>query len=71
MFIDRYGFPHVSMVKNSFNAGDLGLITGIRRSPEKGRATHSSIFVWQIPWIEEPGGATVHGVTKSQIRLSN
>ena len=23
---------------------------------EKGMATHSSIFPWRIPWIEEPGG---------------
>ena len=30
---------------------------------EKGMATHSSILVWEIPWIEEPGGS-VHGVLK-------
>ena len=28
---------------------------------EKGN-THSSIHVWRIPWTEEPGGITVHGV---------
>ena len=22
---------------------------------EKGKATHSSIVAWRIPWIEEPG----------------
>ena len=22
---------------------------------EKGRATHSSILAWEIPWTEEPG----------------
>ena len=27
-------------------------------------ATHTSIPVWRIPWTEEPGGATVRGVTK-------
>ena len=27
-------------------------------------ATHSSIFAWEIPWPEEPGGATVHGMAK-------
>ena len=27
-------------------------------------ATHSSILAWEMPWTEEPGGATVHGVTK-------
>ena len=26
--------------------------------------THSSILDWEIPWTEEPGGATVHGVVK-------
>ena len=34
---------------------------------EKGMATHSSILAWRIPWTE----ATVHGVAKSQTRLSN
>ena len=24
--------------------------------------THSSILAWKIPWTEEPGRATVHGV---------
>ena len=27
---------------------------------EKGVATHSSILAWEIPWTEEPDGATVH-----------
>ena len=31
---------------------------------EKEMATHSSILTWGIPWIEEPGRAIVHGVTK-------
>ena len=29
---------------------------------EKEMATHSSILAWKIPWTEEPGRATVHGV---------
>ena len=33
-------------------------------------ATHSSILVWEIPWTEEPGGATVLGLAKSQTGLS-
>ena len=32
-------------------------------------ATHSSILAWSIPWTEEPGGVTVHGVAESPIRL--
>ena len=32
---------------------------------EKGMAAHFSFLSWRIPWTEEPGGATVHGVAKS------
>ena len=31
---------------------------------EKEMATHSSILAWRIPWTEETGGLTVHGVAK-------
>ena len=34
-------------------------------------APHSSILDWKIPWTEEPGGAAVHGVTKSWTQLSD
>ena len=37
---------------------------------EKEMATHSSILAWRIPGTEEPAGL-VHGVTKSQTRLSD
>ena len=33
---------------------------------EKAMATNSSILAWRIPWTEEPGRPTVHGVAKSQ-----
>ena len=33
---------------------------------QKEMATHSSILAWKIPWTEEPGGLTVHGVAESQ-----
>ena len=33
---------------------------------EKEMATHSSNLAWKIPWTEEPCGALVHGVAKSQ-----
>ena len=100
----KEGFPSGSEVKESTcNAGDVGSISGLRRSPgegngnplqyswaslvaklvknppamqemwvqslgwedplEKGKATHSSILPWRIPWT--------HRVTKSQTRLSN
>ena len=32
---------------------------------DKGMATHSSTLAWRTPYTEEPGGAAVHGVTKS------
>ena len=34
-------------------------------------APHSSPLAWQIPWAEEPGRQAVHGVTRSQTRLSD
>jgi hypothetical protein len=37
------------------NAGDLGLIPGLARSPGEGMATHSSILAWKIPWTEKSG----------------
>ena len=36
----------------------------------KGMATHSSIVAWRLPWTEEPGGLTVHGVSKSWTQMS-
>ena len=32
---------------------------------EKGKATYCDILAWRIPWTEEPGELTVHGLTKS------
>ena len=37
---------------------------------EKEIVAHSSILAWRIPWREEPGRATVHGVAKSQTALT-
>ena len=38
---------------------------------EKGKATHSSILAWKIPWREGPGGLVgcSFGVAKSQTQL--
>ena len=44
------GFPGGSDGKESAcNAGELGLISGLGRSPGEGMATHSSILSWRIP----------------------
>ena len=48
------------LVKNNCNEGDLRW----EDPPEKGKATHSNILIWRIPW------ATVHGITKCWTRLS-
>ena len=51
------GFPGGSDGKESAcKAGDLGLVRGSGRSPEKGMVTHSTILAWRIPCTEEPGG---------------
>ena len=56
------GFPGGTVVKNQLanaeDAGDWVSIPGLERFPKEGNplATHSSILVWTIPWIEEPGG---------------
>ena len=49
---------------SAYNAGDpgsrdirdVGSIPGSGRSLEEGKATHSGILAWRIPWTEEPGG---------------
>ena len=45
------GFPCGSAGKKSTrSAGDLGSILGWEVPLEKGKATHSSILAWRIPW---------------------
>ena len=55
------------------SAGDIRdacSIPGSGRSLGEGKATHSSILGWRIPWTEEPHRLhTVHGVAQSQTRL--
>ena len=51
------GLPCGSAGKESAcNVGDLDLIPGWEDPLEKGKAAHSSILAWRIPWTEEPGG---------------
>ena len=54
------------MVKNACDAGDLGLIPGLGRSPKKGMATHSSILAWRITQTEEPGRLWSMGLQRVQ-----
>ena len=55
---------------NEGGAGDVGSVSGLVRSPGEGHGNGSSILAWRIPWTENPGCATVHGVTKSRTLLS-
>ena len=55
------GFPGGSAGKESTcNAGDLGLIPGLGRSPGEGKGYPSSILAWRIPWT-----VIIHGAAES------
>ena len=52
---------------NEGDARDGGLIPGSGRSPGVGNAIYSSILVWKIPRIEEPGRLhAVHRVSNER-----
>ena len=51
------GFPGGSAVRNLPAMHETWIRSlGWEDPLEKGMATHSSIFAWRIPWIEEAGG---------------
>ena len=58
--------------ESTWNVGDLGLTLELGRSPGGGHewVAHSSILTWRIPMDRGAWRATVHGVAKSQPRLS-
>ena len=61
------GFPCGSAGKESAcNAGDLGLIPGLGRSPGEGKG-----YTLQYSGLENSMDCIVHGVAKSRTRLSN
>ena len=54
------------MVKNLSALQEIQVqVLGQEHALEKGMATRSSILAWRIPWTEDLGIATVHGVAKS------
>ena len=57
--------------ESASNAGDLGLIPGLGRSPGEVMATHSSILAWRIPMNRGAWCVAVQGVAKSRVRLSD
>ena len=66
------GFPNGSDSKQSAcNAGDPGSISGLGRSPGEGNDNPLQYSCLENPMDIGAWWATVHGVTKSQIRLSD
>ena len=58
------------MVKNQpASAEDVGSIPGPEDSLEKEMATQFSVLVWEISWIEEPGGLQSLGAKESDMTL--
>ena len=64
------------MVQNPVaSAGDIRglsdsfLTAGVGNYPGGGNGSPLQDSCWRIPWTEEPGGPTVHRVTKSRTQL--
>ena len=66
------GFPGGSEVKvSAWNAGDLGLIPGLGRSPEEVNDNPLQYYCLENPMDRGAWWAKVHGVSKSQTQLSD
>ena len=66
------GVPGGSVSKESAcSAGDPGLIAGLGRSPGEGDGNPLQYSCLENPMGGRAGWATVHGVAKSQTRLSD
>ena len=66
------GFPVGSAVNNSpANAGDVGSIPELGRSPGQGNGNLLQYSCLGNPMTEEPGRLQSTGLQKSQTRLSN
>ena len=66
------GFPDGSDGKEStYNAGDLGSIPGLGRSPGGGHGNPLQYSCLENPMDRGAWCTIVHGVTKSRIRLSD
>ena len=65
------GFPGSSAGKESYNAGDPGLIPGSGRSPGEGNGISLHYSCLENSMDKGAWQATVRGVAKNQTRLSN
>ena len=55
--LNHMDFPGNSVVKNLPAVQEIGVQSlGWEDPLEEGMATHSSVLVWRIPWMEEPDG---------------
>ena len=67
LFLEKRGFPCGSAGKESAcNAGDLGSIPGLGRSPEEGRG-----YPFQCSGLENSTNCITNGVAKSRTQLSD
>ena len=69
-----WDFPVGSAVKNppvdAPDAGDVGLMPCLGRSPEKEMATCSRILACKIPWTKQPGGYShIAQITYTKIKI--
>ena len=62
---------HENCKLSACNAGDLGLIPGLERSPGEGNGTPLQYSCLENPMDGGAWQATVHGVAESRTRLSN
>ena len=60
-------FPLLSKesTSNEGDAGDMGSVPGLGRSPGLEMATHSRNLGWRIPWTKEPGRLRSMGCKES------
>ena len=60
------GLPLVAQLVNNLPAMQETWVRslGWKDPLEKGRASHSSIFAWEIPWTEEPDGLQSTGLQR-------
>ena len=67
--VEKRASPAALVVKDlPANAGDIKMPVqslGWGDPREEGRATHSSLLAWRIPWTEKPGGPWSMGSQKS------
>ena len=65
LFKSSLGLPRwLSGKELTCQAGDMGSVPVLGRSPGEGNGNPLQYSCLEIPWMEKPGRFTVHGVTK-------